>query len=457
MAAPSRFYARWLLFPCAIGLGLTLAQPAHAARKVCVNVVQKSWDPEKPHGKTKKTEATDEKPGRKSGAGEGAAGDRAAGDDTLGGDAADAAEAPKQPATDGKDPAPQAPGAGDAPSKPLPGPRLDTAPVQPSTDSVVPWSQEPDVARQGSGDTQEPAEVWSFDAPAYLQRMLEYEVTHDPNYEAVARGCSQRITVELYPLKDGWTVFARYSGYAREEKVDYVTADEFAQLAQRLARSLLYDRPISDTITRENVLRADSEQRLRTIGVRGHALFGMGTALRMGKLPTATEDGSAANDELRLLTPITLALGYRGKLKAWGLDALGRVNLGTRERAASYNLGGGHADYTGGVGLALHFFRYLDPPGVTSVYMGGGASFDLAIFSLIRPEEERSSDSRDDVISGGLNLDLVLGYEFLRASSLHFYTQVELNVPTYVIHAENESGTVNTYLPGAIAQVGVIF
>ncbi|MEZ4231402.1 MAG: hypothetical protein R3B89_19655 [Polyangiaceae bacterium] len=324
--------------------------------------------------------------------------------------------------------------------------------------SGEPWSDEPKPETAGSKQRPEDLpEVWSFDAPAYLRRMLQYEVTHDPNYEAVSKGCSQRITVELYPLKDGWTVFARYSGYAREEKVDYVTADEFAQLAQRLARALLYDRPISDTITRENVLRSDSEQRLRTIGVRGHALFGMGTALRIGKLPTATEDGSSANDELRLLTPITLALGYRGKLKAWGLDAQGRVNLGTRERAASYNLGGGHADYSGGVGLALHFFRYLDPPGVTSVYLGGGASFDLAVFSLIRPEGERDSDSRDSVVGGGLNLDLVLGYEFLRASSLHFFTQVELNAPTYIIHAESDAGTVDTYLPGAIAQVGVIF
>ncbi|MCA9641473.1 MAG: hypothetical protein KC492_12295, partial [Myxococcales bacterium] len=114
-------------------------------------------------------------------------------------------------------------------------------------------------------------------------------------------------------------------------------------------------------------------------------------------------------------------------------------------------------DYSGGVGLALHFFRYLDPPGVTSVYLGGGASFDLAVFSLIRPQEDRGSDSRDSIVGGGLNLDLVVGYEFLRASSLHFFTQVELNVPTYVIHAESDAGTVDTYLPGAIAQVGVIF
>ncbi|MGE0323983.1 MAG: hypothetical protein AB7K71_07480 [Polyangiaceae bacterium] len=438
MAAPSLIRLRSLLFPCAIGLGLTLAHPAQAARKICVDVVQKSWDPAQPHGTPKSDDKQATDPPEST--------DKA----TPAPEAPAAAtpEAPAKPDAPTKDPAETSP----ADPEPLPGPRMD------QTVPESPWSKEPGLKPAAKpNEAEDLPEVSSFDAPAYLRRMLEYEVTHDPNYEAVQKGCGQRITVELYPLKDGWTVFARYSGYAREEKVDYVTADEFAQLAQRLARALLYDRPISDTITRENVLRADSEQRLRTIGVRGHALFGMGTALRIGKLPTATDDGTQANDELRLLTPITLALGYRGKLKAWGLDALGRVNLGTRERAASYNLGGGHADYSGGVGLALHFFRYLDPPGVTSVYVGGGASFDLAIFSLIRPEEDRASDSRDSVVGGGLNLDLVLGYEFLRASSLHFFTQVELNVPTYVIHAENDSGAVDSYLPGAIAQVGVIF
>lgn len=434
MAAPSLSPLRLLLFPCAIGLGLSLTHPAHAARKICVDVVQKSWDPEKPHGKTKTAKGPERE-------------QAPAAPPT---DSTDGATPTPEPGAPAKDPAD--PPSADSPTPP-PGPRVDAEAAE-----TAPWSGDP--ALEGSKKAEQAEdlpEVWSFDAPAYLRRMLEYEVTHDPSYEAVAKGCSQRITVELYPLKDGWTVFARYSGYAREEKVDYVTADEFAQLAQRLARSLLYDRPISDTITRENVLRADSEQRFRTVGVRGHALFGMGTALRVGKLPTSTEDGSGATDELRLLTPITLALGYRGKLKAWGLDAQGRVNLGTRERAASYNLGGGHADYSGGVGLALHFFRYLDPPGVTSVYLGGGASFDLAIFSLIRPEDDRGSDSRDSLVSGGLNLDLVLGYEFLRASSLHFFTQVELNVPTYVIHAESDAGTIDSYLPGAIAQVGVIF
>ena len=65
----------------------------------------------------------------------------------------------------------------------------------------------------------------------------------------------------------GYTVFARYSGHSREEKVDLVELEEFPELASRVARALLTDRPISETLTRKDVLAADSEGVLRTIGV----------------------------------------------------------------------------------------------------------------------------------------------------------------------------------------------
>jgi len=53
----------------------------------------------------------------------------------------------------------------------------------------------------------------------YLRRLLEYEVTHDEAYDAATDGCQERMTVEIYELRDGWTVFGRFTRYAREEKV----------------------------------------------------------------------------------------------------------------------------------------------------------------------------------------------------------------------------------------------
>jgi len=45
----------------------------------------------------------------------------------------------------------------------------------------------------------------------------------------------------------------------------------------------------------------------------------------------------------------------------------------------------------------------------------------------------------------------------LNGMQIHFFGQIELNAPTYVIKTENDAGSVNTYMPGAMAQIGVIF
>jgi hypothetical protein len=291
----------------------------------------------------------------------------------------------------------------------------------------------------------------------YLKRLIEYEVTHHALYEAVPKDCPHRLTVELYELRSGWTVFARFSRHAREEKVDYVRQDEFASLASRLASALLHDRPISDTITRLNVLRADSEANVRSIRGRSHIVTGFGTSARFGSLPTA--DGSAipAESSVRLVTPLSFTAGYRGKFRSWGLDAFARLHVGTSERSSVANPGGGHADFSGGGGLGLHFLYYADAAGMNSLYFGGGATFELLRFALIRPADDRMNDPRAALWSGGLNVDLVAGYEFMRASAIHFYTEIEATLPTYVLEDENAAGSVDTYWPGLLAQVGILF
>jgi hypothetical protein len=294
----------------------------------------------------------------------------------------------------------------------------------------------------------------------YLKRLLEYEVTHDEAYDAVKDGCRERMTVELYELRDGWTVFGRFSRYAREEKIDQVKLDEFAALAQRMAAALLHDRSIDQTITRHNVLRDDSESATRSVRGSSFVQFGLGTSARVGYLPTAPTDARDATtaEELRLLTPLAFTAAYRGKFRTWGLEAFGRLYLGTTQRAANTNLLGGHADYSGGGALGLHFLRYTDSAAMNSIYYGGGAAFELQRFTTIVPNAEvQGGDTRIGLWTGGLDLVLVLGYEFMRASSVHFYTQLELNAPLYALESENTAGRIRTYMPGAEAQVGILF
>ncbi len=295
-----------------------------------------------------------------------------------------------------------------------------------------------------------------IDPPLYLKRMLEYEVTHEPGFAAADEGCQQRLAVELYQLESGWTVFARYAD--REEKVDRAQLDEFVELAQRLAFALLRGRTVAQTITRENVLRSDSERDLRTVEGSGHFIFGMGTEVRLAELPTAQGQTLPVANELRILTPVSIEAGYRRKLHSWGFDAFGRVGLGTEQTGIHDNDLGGHVDYSCSLSAGLHFLRYLDAPGINSFYFGGGAAFELAFFDAVRPLAERTTTTdRDTLMGGGLNVDLLIGYEFLRASSIHFFGQVELDVPAYLLKTENGSGAIDTYMPGALAQIGIIF
>lgn len=297
---------------------------------------------------------------------------------------------------------------------------------------------------------------FAIDPARYLGRMVQYEVTHEVGFEAVEANCTERLVIELYPLRSGWTVFARYSGHAREEKVDHVQLDEFISLAQRLTTALLRDKPITDVLNRENVLRADSQADLRTIDGEGHFVLGLGTRFRFATLPTAAGSDAPVADELRVLAPLDFHLGYRGKYQAWGLDAFARGTLGVSSVSPRRNTRGGHVDFEGAGAFGLHFLRYFDAKGVWSMYMGGGAQFEVSAFSVIKAQESEGEE-REQIFGGGLDVDLVLGCEFMRASSVHFYVQAELHAPTYLIETEVDAGGIDAYMPGGLLQLGMVF
>ena len=288
------------------------------------------------------------------------------------------------------------------------------------------------------------------DPISYLKRLVEYFVTHERGFVAVESGCQEHLDVELYPLQHGWTVFARYSGTGREERVDYLFSDELSQFAERAVLALLYDKPINATILRDTVLRADSKRATQRIRGTNHFLMGLGTELRGGILPTSQPDGSA-KDELRLFGPIVLQLGYRGKFESWGLEAIGGLGIGTSKSGLRQNTEGGHVDYGGNVSLALHFFRYLSPRGLTSAYLGAGGSFEVLWLYQVQ------SGSRDTLASGGFDVDLVGGVEFMRASRVQFYLQAALIVPAYEVENGDGPSNVKTWFPGAALTLGMMF
>jgi len=299
----------------------------------------------------------------------------------------------------------------------------------------------------------------------YLKRLMEHFITHEEGFVSVADKCEETVRVELYPLAEGWTVFARYSGHGREERVDQLFPSELTAFAERASLALLYNRPIGTTINRENVLRADSAKASQRITGTNHFAIHLGTTLRGGKLDTRVEGSPAAPTEskIRVFSPMTLGLGYRGKFESWGIDASTQLGFGTSKVATKSNDLGGHVDYGGNWDITLHFLNYADPRGLNSLYYGAGSTFELLWFSVIAPAptgtggKPSTHDNRATLYGGGLSLDLVAGWEFMRASAVQFFLQGELKLPAYVLQNEDNSGKVQTWFPGVGLKIGMLF
>lgn len=291
--------------------------------------------------------------------------------------------------------------------------------------------------------------VRAFDARLYLRRLLVYRITHRDGFEAVDEDCSERVEVEIYPIEIGWTLFARYSGTRREEKIDTLRRDELGAVAQRVVDALFDDVSLEETLTRRTVLRSDSEGELRRI--HGDAQFqaAIGTGLVFGELPTAR--GGSVSDRIRVMAPLELSLGVRNRFTAWALDAHIGASVGTN-REAQTDASRGHVEYGGGFHAALHFVRYLRPEAINSFYVGGGASFRLHYFRVLGGDVRGA----DGLFGGGLNLDVLLGVELMRASGVRFLVELQAHVPTYAIDSANDFGGVTAYLPGASVVIGLL-
>ena len=339
-----------------------------------------------------------------------------------------------------------------------------SAPVVSSVEETAPSAATPAAGRPAASPRQEDlvdpgeADWFSVDPEKYLLRLMEYHVTHEPGFVSATSGCDQTIIVELYPVRRGWTVFARYTGNGREEKVDVLHLDELGTFAERVTGALLHDRSISQTLTRTTVLRADSEREFRQIHTRTHVLFGMGSDVRVGKIPTGVDAAGPATPELRYETPLRFTLGLRNKFRAWALDATGHVDAGLAQHASRQNPGGGHADYSVGLGLGLAFLAYAAPDAVNTLYYGAGGSFEVSRYQTIGAREKDGSQPRQDGLwGGGLDVDLVLGYEFMRTSAVHFFVQTTASLPAYAFESQNSQTSVRAWIPNASAVIGLLF
>ena len=91
------------------------------------------------------------------------------------------------------------------------------------------------------------------------------------------------------------------------------------------------------------------------------------------------------------------------------------------------------------------------------MYLGAGTTFGLQWLTTVLPQAERYSSDRRTWLSGGLDVDLLIGTEFMRASRAQFLIQGMLHLPAYVVNQEDSLSKVLTWMPGFTLQLGVMF
>jgi len=206
------------------------------------------------------------------------------------------------------------------------------------------------------------------------------------------------------------------------------------------------------------VLKDDSRRRVQRVKGSSHFILELGTRLLVAMADQVIESGERQGELERKLTlfhPIEFGLGYRGRFESWGLEITNHAAIGLNQTSSSRNPGGGHIDYGGNAGLAIHFLRYHNPRGLTSFYGGAGASFDLLWFRVINPAT--SADRHSTLFSGGLSGQGVIGWEFMRAAAVQFFLQGELNIPAYLVRTENSVGRMKSWAPGVTLRIGMVF
>jgi hypothetical protein len=169
-------------------------------------------------------------------------------------------------------------------------------------------------------------------------------------------------------------------------------------------------------------------------------------------------DFETVSKDWRVFEPISLNLGYRGKWEAWGLEAIFGLVIGENRTGINDNLLGGHTDYGGNLNFALHFLRYMNPRGLMSWYLGAGGTFEVMWFYQINSNQDRGQGDRSTMVSGGFDIDLLAGIEFMRASRVQFFLQAALMLPIYLIEGgQGAYGKFSTYLPGVGLTLGMLF
>lgn len=219
-------------------------------------------------------------------------------------------------------------------------------------------------------------------------------------------------TYILYNLKLGKTISVTLKGPNGERNARASMIDELPHTYSQMVKSLLSDQPMStssESLDRTNATSDQMSPRRAQADSIWYAKLGY---------------GSAIGDELHL-GPV-FGVGWRYELDKIGIDAsFFNLQIGVDSDKGELTGEGG----INGSWAKLMVLYFFDPLANSSFYLAGGVSWGGTAIK----ESDRS------YTGSGLQGEIGLGVELLRASSIRLFTAIDATLPFYYSYCSGNS------------------
>ena len=268
-------------------------------------------------------------------------------------------------------------------------------------------------------------------------RVLFPQALQQQGLQVVAQGCTETYVVYHVKLGNSITVFMQGPQGYRQAPARSI--EEIPSVYSQLIRALITNQPVAVTngvVDRTNVTSNQQAPRRVEADSLWYARLGYGALLG-----SASESGPA------------IGFGYRYELDNVAID-LSFFNL----VIASNNNPNGSSGGVNGSYIKLAGLYFLNPTANASTYIGGGVSWGGT--ALVKEVTSPSGGTTFNSYTGsGLQLEVSAGYEFLRASTIRMFAQIDASLPayrvTYVDYSTLTASTSKGYAATIAASIGI--
>jgi hypothetical protein len=260
--------------------------------------------------------------------------------------------------------------------------------------------------------------------------------------QVVQQNCAGTFVVYHVRLGNSITIFMQAPQGYRQATARAL--EEVPPVYSQMVRSLLTGQPmntINDTVDRTNATSAQQAPNRVEADSLWYARLGYG-----GAIGPSFSNGPA------------FGFGYRYELDSLGID-FSFLNLMVASDSSST---GGSAGATGSW-VKLMALYFLNPTANRSSYLGGGVGWGGTAVAHANNNAGAIGSNVGEYTGSGLQAELSLGYELLRASTIRMFIQADATLPFYKARSETYISTAagstttyeSTYVPSFAVSFGI--